>query len=67
MITPTGESEGFDEKGNGIEARGAQLSLRFEGVGEEKGGRERMKRIFEGLVERGVMGDEREPEVIRFA
>ena len=41
--------------------------MRFEGVGRERGGRERMKRVFEGLVKRGVMGDEREPEVIRFA
>ncbi|KAL7412870.1 pyridoxal phosphate-dependent transferase [Mrakia frigida] len=68
VITPLGENEGFDGNGDGVEARGAQLSLRFEGVKEgERGGRERMKRVFEGLVRKGVMGDEREPEVIRFA
>lgn len=43
--------------------RGAQLSLAFGGSGD--GGR--MKRVFARLVAKGVMGDEREPEVIRFA
>ncbi|KAH8824809.1 pyridoxal phosphate-dependent transferase [Flagelloscypha sp. PMI_526] len=44
------------------ESRGAQLSLLFlpsnTGI---------MRKVFDGLVERGVIGDEREPDVIRLA
>lgn len=61
IITSSGEGQS-EEK-----ARGAQLSLTFVGKGAERGGRERMKRVHESLVRRGVMGDEREPEVVRFA
>jgi kynureninase len=39
--------------------RGAQLSIRV------KGGRERGRALFEHLVEQGVLGDWREPDVIR--
>jgi len=41
--------------------RGCQLSLLI------TGGAGRMERIFDGLKERGVIGDERRPDVIRLA
>jgi kynureninase len=43
------------------EEHGCQLSLKIEG------GEKVMMRVFEGLVRRGVMGDERKPEVIRLS
>jgi kynureninase len=52
VLTPEREDE-----------RGAQLSVAFGTDGD--GGR--MRRVFGRLVRKGVMGDEREPEVIRFA
>lgn len=54
ILTPEREAE-----------RGAQLSLRILGRKGKEGGV--MKRVFEGLVRRGVVGDEREPEVIRIS
>jgi len=42
--------------------RGAQLSLLFVPIGTGL-----MQSIFAGLVKRGVIGDEREPDVIRLA
>ncbi|CED84498.1 kynureninase [Phaffia rhodozyma] len=54
ILTPENEQE-----------RGAQLSLKIVGRGGREGGG--MKRVFEGLVRRGVVGDEREPEVIRIS
>ncbi|HEX7341599.1 MAG TPA: kynureninase [Rhodanobacteraceae bacterium] len=41
--------------------RGAQLSIRV------KGGRERGRALFDHLVEQGIIGDWREPDVIRLA
>ncbi len=41
--------------------RGCQLSLRV------RGGRERARKVFSALSERGVIGDWREPDVIRVA
>jgi kynureninase len=43
------------------EARGCQLSLRV------SGGRDRARRVFAQLGQRGVIGDWREPDVIRLA
>lgn len=51
VITPRNEEE-----------RGAQLSLHV--YGKEEGA---MNRVFAGLVRRGVMGDERKPDVIRLS
>lgn len=45
-----------------IEERGAQLSLAV--WGRTEGG---MQRVFDGLVRRGVLGDERKPSVIRLS
>lgn len=42
--------------------RGAQLSLLFLPVGSEV-----MRTVFKYFMENGVIGDEREPDVIRFA
>lgn len=42
------------------ESRGAQLSLLFLPKGSEV-----MRRVFKGLSSYGVVGDEREPDVIR--
>lgn len=44
------------------QARGAQLSLLFLPVGTGV-----MQKVFAYLMERGVVGDEREPDVIRLA
>ena len=41
--------------------RGCQLSLRV------RGGRERARKVFAALTARGVIGDWREPDVIRIA
>lgn len=51
IITPTQPS-----------ARGAQLSLLFLPIGSGV-----MRNIFDALVKEGVIGDEREPDVIRLA
>jgi kynureninase len=59
-----GEGVGFSILTGKEGERGAQLSLDVRGRRGEEGG---MKRVFGGLVERGVMGDEREPNVIRLA
>lgn len=54
ILTPDREGE-----------RGAQLSLAvLEGAGETKGV---MVRVFDGLQRRGVLGDERKPDVIRLS
>jgi kynureninase len=54
ILTPEREGE-----------RGAQLSLAVvEGNGETKGV---MVRVFDGLQRRGVLGDERKPDVIRLS
>lgn len=47
---------------NDPEFRGAQLSLLFLPTGSEV-----MRRVFKGLSSYGVIGDEREPDVIRMA
>lgn len=44
------------------EERGAQLSLAVEG-----GPKGVMVRVFEGMLKRGVVGDERKPDVIRIS
>ena len=43
------------------ERRGAQLSIRV------LGGRERGRSLFEYLMEHGIVGDWREPDVIRIS
>lgn len=44
------------------ESRGAQLSLLFLPAGSEV-----MRSVFKGLSSYGILGDEREPDVIRLA